>query len=72
MPGLPWAVGECVRFIVLIYLYIQIRTNVCKRRQGNMGEGKEKLEEIVAALLKELSMEQLRAVYILVLRVAGK
>lgn len=37
-----------------------------------MGDGKERLEAIVAALLKELSMEQLRAVYILVLRVMGK
>lgn len=37
-----------------------------------MGDGKERLEAIVEALLKELSMEQLRAVYILVLRVAGK
>lgn len=72
MPGLPWVVVEYVRFIVPNYLYIQIRTNVCKRRQGNMGDGKERLEAIVTALLKELSMEQLRAVYILVLRVAGK
>lgn len=71
MPGLPWVVVEYVRFIVPNYLYIQIRTNVCKRRQ-KMGDGKEKLEAIVAALLKELSMEQLRAVYILVLRVMGK
>lgn len=37
-----------------------------------MEDGKKKLEAIVAALLKELNMEQLRMVYILVLRVIKK
>ena len=37
-----------------------------------MGDGKERLEAIVTALLKELSMEQLRMVYIHILRVSGR
>ena len=37
-----------------------------------MEDGKKKLEAIVAALLKELNMEQLRMVYILVLRIMDK
>lgn len=37
-----------------------------------MGDGKETLEAIVAALLKELPMEKLRMVYIHLLRVMGK
>jgi len=35
-------------------------------------DGKKKLEAIVAALLKELNMEQLRMAYILVLRLMKK
>lgn len=37
-----------------------------------MEDGKKKLEAIVAALLKELNMEQLRMAYILVLRLMKK
>ena len=37
-----------------------------------MEDGKKKLEAIVMALIKELNMEQLRKVYILVLRIMGK
>ena len=37
-----------------------------------MEDGKKKLEAIVAALLKELNMEQLRMVCILVLRLMKK
>lgn len=37
-----------------------------------MEDGKKKLEAIVTALVKELNMEQLRMVYILVLRIMGK
>lgn len=37
-----------------------------------MEDGKKKLEAIVAVLLKELNMEQLRMVYILILRLMKK
>lgn len=37
-----------------------------------MEDGKKKLEAIVMALIKELNMEQLRMVYILVLRIMDK
>lgn len=37
-----------------------------------MEDGKKKLEAIVEALLKELNMEQLRMVYILILRLMKK
>lgn len=37
-----------------------------------MEDGKKKLEAIVVALLKELNMEQLRMVYILILRLMKK
>lgn len=37
-----------------------------------MTNGKEKLVEIIVEMVRELPMEKLRAIYILVLRAAGK
>lgn len=37
-----------------------------------MENGKEKLVDIIVEMVRELPMEKLRAIYILVLRAAGK